>query len=455
MESLKKLSTTRIQGHSHMDLAVMKEIMDIAPAINVLESEYKRLLGYPSDYILQEQVRDLMNATIRWYAENGKPWIYARQAEILEITDGRLKVDETEFTSKRIHDQLIDAQAENAVMVAVSAGRSLEEKARQLWKEEKPDEYFFMEVYGSAVVEHLIATTGARLCEWGDQQKMAILPHYSPGYPGWDISNQAGLLKLILQKKRYDFPEEIHVLESGMLHPKKSLLALFGITPHLERAQRLTTLIPCENCSILSCQYRRVPYKHPQPQIEDVRRLQSQGREDLNRTVRNDSALDPDAKYSINLRALEKWSRDRLQLKFLDDRSVEARFRYEGTTCSNMGRTLEFDYHVRLGSSAVGYTIIDAYCAPAPGDTGHKFMCQYLEDADSFMNAITNDKPLLGRPLRDVLTWRREYTPSGCYCGVASREYKWGIVLEVIHYALVQREIQSAYDKRRASSISR
>ncbi len=433
----------------------MNELMDIAPAINVLESEYKRLLGYPSDYILQEQVRDLMDATIRWYAQNGKPWIYARQAAKLEISGGRLKVDEIEFTSKRIHDQLIDAQAQRIVMVAVSAGKSLEEKARQLWKEEKPDEYCFMEVYGSAVVEHLITIAGARLCEWGDQQRMAVLPHYSPGYPGWDISDQDGLLRLIRQKKTHDFPEEIHVLESGMLQPKKSLLAIFGITPHLERVQRLTTLVPCENCSMPSCQYRRVPYRRPQQQIEDVRRLQSQGREDLNRSVGNDSALDPDATYSINLRALEKWSRDRLQLKVLEDRSVEARFRYEGTTCSNMGRTLEFDYHVKLGSSDVGYKIIDAYCAPAPGDAGHMFMCQYLEDADSLMKAIGNDKPLLGRPLKDVLTWRREYTPSGCYCGMASREYKWGIVLEVLHYALVQREIQSAYDKKRENIISR
>jgi len=264
----------------------MNELMDIAPAINILESEYKRLLGYPSDYILQEQVRDLMDATIRWYAENGEPWIYARQAAKLEISDGRLKVDEIEFTSKRIHDQLIDAQAQSIVMVAVSAGKSLEEKARQLWKEEKPDEYFFMEVYGSAVVEHLITTAGARLCEWGDQQKMAVLPHYSPGYPGWDISDQDGLLRLIRQKKRHDLPEEIQVLESGMLQPKKSLLALFGITPHLERVRRLTTLVPCENCSMSSCQYRRVPYKHPQQQIEDVRRLQSHGRDELNRSVR-------------------------------------------------------------------------------------------------------------------------------------------------------------------------
>ena len=119
-----------------------------------------------------------------------------------------------------------------------------------------------------------------------------------------------------------------------------------------------------------------------------------------------------------------------------------------------MGRTLEFDYHVKHGSSEVGHKIIDTYCAPAPGDKGDKFMCQCREDADSLMNAIGNDKPLLGRPLKGVLTWRRA-TPSGCYCGVANREYKWGIDLEVLHCALVQREIQSAYDKKRENIISR
>lgn len=103
-----------------------------------------------------------------------------------------------------------------------------------------------------------------------------------------------------------------------------------------------------------------------------------------------------------------------------------------------MGRPVEFDYYVKLGLSDARYKIIDAHCAPAAGNTGHAFMCQYFEDADSLMKAIGNDKPLLGRPLKGVLTWRRA-THSGCYCGVANREYKWGIVLEVLHYALVSR----------------
>lgn len=202
-----------------------------------------------------------------------------------------------------------------------------------------------------------------------------------------------------------------------------------------------------------SCQFRRVPYRQPRPQIEDVRRLQSRRGDDLE--LKSNSDLNPSAKYSISLRALQKWSRERLRLRILDDRSVRAQFRYEGTTCSNMGRTLEFDYDVTLGPPEQGYTIVDTRCGPAPGDTGHTFMCQYLEAADPLMSAIANHKPLLGKPLKDVLNWKREYTPSGCYCSSASREYKWGIVFEVIHYALVHDENQTTESGREEKITAR
>ena len=65
------------------------------------------------------------------------------------------------------------------------------------------------------------------------------------------------------------------------------------------------------------------------------------------------------ARYTLNPRALQKWSRERLQLKFSRDGAVEAGFRYEGTTCSNLGRTLEFDYHVKLAPPSDGYRILE------------------------------------------------------------------------------------------------
>jgi hypothetical protein len=71
-------------------------------------------------------------------------------------------------------------------------------------------------------------------------------------------------------------------------------------------------------------------------------------------------------------------------------------------------------------------------------------MCEYLNDAPAFRSRLENEKPLLGRPLNEVLTWARPHNPSGCYCSADSRQHKWGLVFEVIHHTLVQREQAAA-----------
>jgi hypothetical protein len=58
------------------------------------------------------------------------------------------------------------------------------------------------------------------------------------------------------------------------------------------------------------------------------------------------------------------------------------------------------------------------------------------------MGAIEREKPLNGARLDAVLEWEREPSGAGCYCEAQSRDHKWGMVLETIHYALVQRELR-------------
>jgi hypothetical protein len=150
--------------------------------------------------------------------------------------------------------------------------------------------------------------------------------------------------------------------------------------------------------------------------------------------------LDLEAAYTVNSKALRRWTDGRLTLTPQSDGSVCALFRFEGTTCTNTGRPLEFHYHVTLGPRAEGYPILDERCEPAPADRGHMHMCRYLTASTSLMTAIRDERPLAGRPLNDVLTWHRVASSSGCYCEPAGRTYKWGLVLETIHYALAQEE---------------
>lgn len=416
------------------------EVLDTTPKISVPGEEYRRLLGYPKGYEPGERSLELEEGTKQWYAEYGRPWVYARQINSLILEKGKIIIDNIEFTSDRLYQRLSKAKAHSVIVVAVSAGKECEEKAAQFWSANKPDEYFFMEVYGSAVVEDLIRNVGARFCAWADDHNVAILPHYSPGYPEWDIAEQDKLMGVIRDDKN-DLPGNIEVMHTGMLNPKKSLLAVFGITSHVEETERLTDLIPCESCTLPGCKYRRKPFRNAIIQIEDVNKLQRNIMDQLSDLqTKNNLVLDPDANYTLGKKVLQKWSENRLKLHFANDGTVEASFRYEGTTCSNMGMPLMFNYKITLASRKENYRILKAQCTPDPEDTGHKSMCEYTRNHHLFISTISNEKPLVSRPLNDVLTWERRNTPTGCYCDPNGRMHKWGIVYEVLHYALVKHE---------------
>jgi hypothetical protein len=401
------------------------ELADSFPEVDVLDPEYRRLLGYPHGAVLSQRAQELAGWARAWYRANGQPWVYAREAAELELTGDAIQLEGAPFHSRRLRALLEQAAASGAVLVAASAGSALELEAQRLWREEKPDEYFFLEVFGSAVVERLVTMAGAGLCGWADTRGMAVLPHDSPGYPDWDIGEQARLLDLLRQGGGRPLPGELETLDSGALRPKKSQLAVFGLTTHTDRVRRLTELSPCENCSYMPCQFRRAPF---------VRGTDAAPIEAVRFVTRNGAPG-----YSTNRKALRRWAAERLTITYRDDGTSDARFRYQGTTCTNMGRPLEFDYQVSLGRREEGYPILAARCAPAPGDTGHTFMCQY--DAEGkLLAAVDAEKPLLGRPLHEVLRWHRPPDAAGCYCEPASRQHKWGLVLETIHYALLGQE---------------
>jgi hypothetical protein len=386
----------------------MIEFADTGSRVYVEEAEYIRLLGYPRGFVLDGRARELADWARAWYAEHGSPWMWARETDRLKIESGCVRIEDAAFASERLRQTLHKAEAHSVALVAVSAGSELEGEAQRIWEDQRPDEYYFLETFGSAVVESLVTAAGARLCAAVETQGMAVLPHYSPGYPEWDIAEQPRLLALLTRGQ--PLPGPLEVLGSGALRPKKSLLAVFGLTHQTESLRRLDELVPCENCSFAPCQFRRKPY------------------------------MEPGAKYAVNTRALRKWAAERLTLKRSEDGGVDALFRYDGTTCTNMGRPLAFHYSLRLGPREQGFPVRQQRCAPAPGDEGHMYMCEYIGDRERLMAALDAEKPLHGRPLSAVLSWHPASSPAGCYCEPDSREHKWALVLETVHYALTQTE---------------
>ena len=406
----------------------------------VQESEFIRLLGFPRQHRLEGRALELAGWARQWFAEHGRPWVYARAAGDLQLAPGAVRIRGTEFVSKRLHDQMAAGGAHDAILVAVSAGPECEAEAAAYWGRDYPDKYFFLEIFASAVVEQLIASASGMICAWAESHGLAALPHSSPGYSGWSVADQNRLWDLIRQDEAGGLLDRLSVMETGMLRPKKSQLGVIGLTRLRDRVADRIGLVPCVNCCLRDCAYRRAPFRRGLPHVEDVRRLQGNASEDAPRDGPPGFVLDPNARYSVNARALKKWAKDRLHLDIRPDGSVAASFRYEGTTCSNLGRSIEFDYHVQLGPPAEGYAIERVACGPATGDVGHTFMCEFLKNPEDFMARVRGDQPLVGHPLAAALTWERGSNPAGCHCLPESRSHKWGLVFEVLHFALAQRE---------------
>jgi hypothetical protein len=398
------------------------ELLDTAPAIAVQEAEYRRLLGYPPNHAAWARA---------WYAEHGRPWFYLREVD-LQLADGALRLDGVDFNSPRLREHLLRTGSQRAMILLASAGRACEERSARLWAEGKPDEYFFLEMYGSAVVEHLVATLSGRICALADSAGLMAVPHYSPGYTGWDVAEQVPLFGLIRDRASRPFPEAVEVLSSGMLRPKKSLLAVVGLAPSTGRVEH-PRQTPCEGCSFSPCNYRRSPYRHA-PADSTAAQPAAEAAPPVGAVSRV-----ADSRYTVGARALRKWATERVRLVRRNDGTVDASFRFDGTTCSNSGWPLAFEYSITLGPPAKGSVILKANCHPAPGDEGHLQMCAYLNDPEGLMAAIAAEKPLLGRPLNDVLAWSRAQGPSsGCYCSAESRTHKWGLALEAIHFTLTR-----------------
>lgn len=405
----------------------------IFPQVHVADAEFRRLLGYPRDAAPSARAEELADWARSWFAEHGRPWMYLRELNV-RASEAGLALDGVAFPSAQLRRHLDESRAAHAVVFAVSAGRSCEEHARELWREGKPDEYFFLETYGSAVVERLTALVNARVCAEAESRGLQAIPHYSPGYGGWDVAEQPALFEVVERGRVEPFPERLEVLPSGMLKPKKSLLGVIGLGVDMPREPN--GAVPCERCTWSPCAYRRVPYRYatasapaPAAPADAAANGSSEVRPPLAR----------EARYSLAPRALEKWVRERLHLQTHADGAVTAVFRFDGTTCSNMGRPLAFEYRIELGNPATCYRIESTSCRPVAGDDGYQSMCEYLRDPEGLLASIATEKPLLGRPLDDVLAWQREPVSTGCYCDAGSRAHKWGMALEVLHFALARQ----------------
>ena len=87
----------------------MFSLVETNPQVEIQESEYQRLLGYPKNHPLEGRARELADDAQAWFAKNGRPWICARETSSLELKNGTTRIGGVEFSSKKLREILSEA----------------------------------------------------------------------------------------------------------------------------------------------------------------------------------------------------------------------------------------------------------------------------------------------------------------------------------------------------------
>ena len=184
----------------------MISFCETRPDIDVATPEYVRLLGYPRGWTMEERSLELAGGAREWYSEFGRPWVVAQEAD-------------------------------SAVMVVASAGPEVVEASRRLWREDKPDEAFFLHAFGAAVVERIFGGARARVSEFAQARGLTVRAGYSK------ITDARSLLREL------SLPCPMEVLDSGMLRPELSQLGALRLVPLVPGAPpaavELRSFAPC------------------------------------------------------------------------------------------------------------------------------------------------------------------------------------------------------------------
>jgi hypothetical protein len=226
-------------------------------AAEVRPAEYARLLGLPRGRALEGELLARAAWARDWYAERGRPFAAARRVPLARIAgDAVVLEDGSELRCGRLARRLHEAGARALHALAVSAGPEVDEEAERLWAEGKPDCAYFLDRFGTAVVERLVFHAALALCRAAESRRETLLPHLSPGCGSWDLGDQPRLMRLVFGGER-EASGRIEMLPTGALRPKNALLAALGVT---RRRVAPTPADACRACDLPGCGFRRAPY---------------------------------------------------------------------------------------------------------------------------------------------------------------------------------------------------
>jgi hypothetical protein len=167
-------------------------------------------------------------------------------AVFLEKENNGLRVDEIRFDIGNI----IFRQLKNTEKLAIflcTIGKGMEEWSRQQLAGDDPVKGYIIDILASEVVEEAMDVIQNKLKMKMELEGMHITNRFSPGYCGWNVSEQHKLFLF--------FPEnfcDIKLTDSALMTPIKSVSGIIGIGEKV-----IYRIYSCQQCNMKNCIYRK------------------------------------------------------------------------------------------------------------------------------------------------------------------------------------------------------
>lgn len=148
------------------------------------------------------------------------------------------------------------ASAERVIVLSATVGSTIEQSISAYFKQ---GDYTYALLLDAAATTAIEATADAvenLIRAAFAKQGFMLLPRFSPGYGDFDIHFQPQMLKLSMAKMI-----DLHLTESYMLSPRKSITALIGLTASATSLCRVPAK-SCQTCSQTNCLSRKEPFSH-------------------------------------------------------------------------------------------------------------------------------------------------------------------------------------------------
>lgn len=139
-------------------------------------------------------------------------------------------------------------KSSSAALFLCTAGPETGRRSRKLMQDRDMLAGYIYDVIGSEMVEAAADLMQNELEESLDKQRLKITNRYSPGYCGWNVSEQHKLFSFF-----NDNHCGIRLLTSALMDPEKSVSGIIGIGKDV-----ILNPYTCRICDMEDCIYRRV-----------------------------------------------------------------------------------------------------------------------------------------------------------------------------------------------------